>query len=171
MDNYMIHEQFMEKALVQAEQALEFGEFPVGCVIVGNDRILSSSARTNSRQSGGGETRHAEIIALENLEKNHPDIDRKNLAVYCTMEPCLMCFAAIIISGIKKIVYAYEDTMGGGTSCNLAALPPLYKDSKIQIIPGIMRNRSLHIFKAFFSNPSNKYLKDSLLAKYTLETI
>lgn len=171
MDKDMIHEQLMEKALIQAEQALKCGEFPVGCVIAENDIILSSSARTSSRQSGGGETRHAEIIALENLERDHPDVDRKNLAIYCTMEPCLMCFAAIIISGIKKIFYAYEDAMGGGTSCNLATLPPLYKDSKIQIIPGIMRDRSLHIFKAFFSDSSNKYLKDSLLAKYTLETI
>ncbi|WP_027358045.1 nucleoside deaminase [Desulforegula conservatrix] len=167
----MNHEEFMAKALKNAEKALESGEFPVGCVIIENGRIISSSTRTSSRQSAGGETRHAEIIALENLEKDHPGADRKNLTLYCTLEPCLMCFGAIIISGIKKMVYAYEDTMGGGTSCILENLPPLYRDSGIQIVPGIMRNESLQIFKKFFSSPSNDYLKDSLLAKYTLETI
>lgn len=167
----MNHEEFMARALKNAEKALESGEFPVGCVIMENGRILSSSARTSSRQSAGGETRHAEIIALENLEKDHPAADRKNITLYCTLEPCLMCFGAIIISGIKRVVYAYEDAMGGGTSCILENLPPLYRDSGIQIVPGIMRNESLQIFKKFFSSPSNDYLKGSLLAKYTLETI
>jgi len=167
----MIYEKFMAKALENAQKALEYGEFPVGCVIVDNEKILSSSARANSRQFAGGETRHAEIIALENLERDYPGLDRKELVLCCTMEPCLMCFAAIIISGIKKIVYAYEDVMGGGTSCDIAGLPPLYRDSGIQVINGVMRGCSLQLFKNFFSNPLNQYLKDSLLAKYTLEAI
>ena len=29
------------------------------------------------------------------------------------MEPCLMCYAALILAGIGKIGYAYEDIMGG----------------------------------------------------------
>lgn len=167
-DKTKAHDFFMSEALKHARNALESGEFPVGCVIVGNGEILSYSSRANSRQTAGGETRHAEIIALENLERDYPSLNRKDMTIYCTMEPCLMCFGAILISGIKTIVYAYEDAMGGGTSCDLSKLPPLYSDARATIVPNVMRDASLRIFKDFFSSPSNTYLKNTLLAEYTL---
>ncbi|MBF0376305.1 MAG: nucleoside deaminase [Desulfamplus sp.] len=89
--------------------------------------------------------------------------------LYCTMEPCLMCFGAIILSGIKKIVYSFEDPMGGGTSCDLNSLSPLYRDSGISVIPHVLRYKSLELFARFFSKKDNLYWKDSLLEKYTLE--
>ena len=42
------HRRYMNMALRQAEEALKVGEVPVGCVIVRNDRLLSSGHnRTN----------------------------------------------------------------------------------------------------------------------------
>jgi len=79
-----------------------------------------------------------------------------------------MCLGAMILSGISEIVYAYEDVMGGGTSCDLTKLTPLYKDCRILIVPSILRKESLKLFKAFFKNPKNSYLRGSLLAGYTL---
>jgi tRNA(adenine34) deaminase len=58
--------------------------------------------------------------------------------------------------------------MGGGTSCDLTKLTPLYKDSGISIVPSILRKESLKLFKAFFENPKNAYWRGSLLAGYTL---
>lgn len=170
-DNIRMHEFFMRNALWHAEKALESGEFPVGCVIAEDGSILSSSSRMDSRKSAGGETRHAEITALEKLGMDYPDRDRKNMTVYCTMEPCLMCFGAILISGIKNIVFAYEDVMGGGTSCSLDCLPPLYRESGIRIVPGILRDESLSVFRAFFLNPANRYLRGTLLEEYTLSAV
>ncbi len=94
--------------------------------------------------------------------------DRSEFTLFCTMEPCLMCFGAILLSGIGKIVYAYEDIMGGGTRCDLTKLPPLYKNRQISIVPNILREESLELFKTFFANPENNYWKGSLLAEYTL---
>jgi tRNA(adenine34) deaminase len=53
-----------------------------------------------------------------------PDIDRSTVTMYCTMEPCLMCFSAILLSGIGRIVYAYEDVMGGGPDVTAPACLP-----------------------------------------------
>ena len=58
--------------------------------------------------------------------------------------------------------------MGGGTHCDLSQLPPLYSDTPISIVPGIMRAESLDLFKKFFSNPDNAYWQNSQLAAYTL---
>ncbi|MBW2644464.1 MAG: nucleoside deaminase, partial [Deltaproteobacteria bacterium] len=41
----MDYKHFMEKALVQAREALSAGEFPVGCVIVHGNRILATGSR------------------------------------------------------------------------------------------------------------------------------
>jgi tRNA(adenine34) deaminase len=79
-----------------------------------------------------------------------------------------MCLGALILGGIDQIVYAYEDIMGGGTSCDLAKLPSLYKNQKISIIPHILRKESLELFKSFFQNPKHYYWRGSLLARYTL---
>ena len=107
------------------------------------------------------------MVALRRLSELPDHIDTGQVMVYCTMEPCLMCLAAIVISGIRNIVYAYEDVMGGGTTCNLALLKPLYSSKAIKIVPDILRNRSVELFKAFFADPHNDYWQDSLLARYT----
>jgi tRNA(adenine34) deaminase len=80
-----------------------------------------------------------------------------------------MCYAALILAGIRRIVWAYEDIMGGGTKCDLSILPPLYAKSRISIVPYVCRQESLEIFKSFFSNPHHQYWRESLLAEYTLK--
>ncbi len=118
----MNDEYFMKAAIAEAETALAKNEFPVGCVIVYDNEIIAKGSRLGSSDTIPDEINHAEIIALKNLRCQ--DIDRTKASLYCTMEPCLMCFGAILLSGIGKIVYAYEDAMGGGTNCDLNNLSP-----------------------------------------------
>lgn len=162
------HEPHMSLALELAEKALAAGEFPVGCVIVHEDEIIATGARTGTAGQGVNEIDHAEILALKDFYQSQSGSDARDLVLYCTLEPCLMCYGAILLSGIGTIVYAYEDAMGGGTSCPLAFLPLLYRDREIEIIPGIMREQSLKLMKHFFGHPENAYWKGSYLAEYTL---
>lgn len=166
------HLDFMKKALTEADNALKNGEFPVGCVMVHNQKIIACGRRQNSGANPiqpVNEIDHAEIMALRELLTLSPQINLAEVTVYATLEPCLMCYATLLISGIRTIVYAYEDAMGGGTMLRLDQLPPLYQGMKITIIPHIMREESLSLFKQFFSSDQNAYLKDTLLAAYTLE--
>jgi tRNA(adenine34) deaminase len=164
----MDYEYFMKKALDQARTALDAGEFPVGCVLVHQNRILATGARKGSMGNFPNEIDHAEMIALKCLADMDINTDKKEMVLFTTMEPCLMCLGALILSGISEVVYAYEDVMGGGTGCNLTGLTPLYRNQKISIVPHILRQQSLELFKAFFRNPENSYWKGSLLAEYTL---
>lgn len=163
----MNHAFFMKEALTEAKQAFDLGEFPVGCVIVHDGKIIASGSRQGTAGHLVSETDHAEILALRQLEQSAP-VDRSRLTLYCTLEPCLMCFGAILISGIRHIVFAYEDVMGGGTRCDLGRMPPLYSSLPVTLVPHILRDKSLFLLKSFFSNPDNTYWKDSLLAAYTL---
>lgn len=163
----MDYEYFMKKALEQAEQALAAGEFPVGCVLVYQDKILGTGARRSSIGGDRNEIDHAEIVALRRLSDLGDAVDHSHITAFSTMEPCLMCYSALILAGIGKIVYAYEDVMGGGTGCELSRLPPLYQGSQLKVVQGVLRAESLKLFKDFFADPSNDYLKHSLLAEYT----
>jgi len=168
VDCDMDYEYFMKMALAQAEQALAEREFPVGCVLVYQDRILASGARRGSIGDDRNEIDHAEIVALRRLAELEHRVDHGQITAFSTMEPCLMCYSAMILAGIGKIVYAYEDVMGGGTGCELFRLTPLYRDSPVTVVPGVLRAEGLKIFKDYFADPTNEYLKKSLLAEYTL---
>jgi len=159
----------MLKALDEAHQALSMGEFPVGCVMVYENRVLVTGARHHSAPDSQNELDHAEMLALRRLVDIHEKIDREKITLFSTLEPCLMCYAALILNDIRHIVYAYEDVMGGGTNIDLERLNPFYKDMKITVIPHVLRQESLKLLKEFFADPLSDYLKESLLAQYTLK--
>jgi tRNA(adenine34) deaminase len=160
---------FMSKALDKARQALSIGEFPVGCVMVYENRVLVTGARRHSTPDNQNELNHAEMLALRRLVDIEEKINREKVILFSTLEPCLMCYAALILNGIRQIVYAYEDIMGGGTNLDLKRLNPFYRDMEITVVPHVLRQESLKLFREFFSNPNNGYLSGSLLAQYTLK--
>ena len=164
----MDYEYFMKKALEQAKSALDAGEFPVGCVLVHQNRILATGARKGSAGPFPNEIDHAEMITLKRLIDLKVAPNSMEIALFTTMEPCLMCLGAMMLSGIREVVYAYEDVMGGGTRCDLSKMTPLYKNNPISVVPHILRQDSLKLFKSFFNNPENSYWQNSLLAEYTL---
>ncbi len=160
------HENFMRQALAEAESAFNKGEFPVGCVLVGEDRVLARAGRKNSHGENRNEIDHAEIVALRSLLGREPGFDCSAMTVYSTMEPCLMCYATLLLSGIRRFAWAYEDVMGGGTDLPLDRMKPLYGAMEVEHFPHVLRAESLHLFQQFFRRHS--YWRDSLLARYTL---
>jgi len=162
-----VHERFMRLALAQAEEALAAAEFPVGCVIVEDGIVVAGGGRVNSGIDFC-ELDHAEINALRLLQKTRPEIDLGKVTIYSTMEPCLMCYATLIVNGVRKVVYGYEDVMGGGTNLPLGQLSPLYAALEMEVVPHVLREESLLLFQRFFRSEGNGYLQDSLLAEYTL---
>ena len=165
----MDDEKYMALALLEARKAFDKGQFPVGCVIVDGNQVIATGSRTGTAgdQPFFSEISHAEILALRSLETLEAGYDQKKTTLYCTMEPCLMCYGAIILAGIKRIVYAYEDAMGGGTACDFTRMPPLYKNCEIEVVPGVLRQKSLDLFYKFFNKEANLYWKDSYLETYT----
>jgi tRNA(adenine34) deaminase len=164
----MDDELFMGEALKEAQKALARGDFPVGCVMVYRGRIVARASRRGTAAGGRNELDHAEMVALRQLVHLNAELEPAGVTAFCTMEPCLMCFSALILAGIGEIVFAYEDAMGGGTGCDRSQMKALYRDSPIVVRPHVRRSESLALFQKFFADPANRYWRDSLLAEYTL---
>jgi len=75
----------------------------------------------------------------------------------------------MLLSGIRRFVWAYEDIMGGGTSLPLDQLLPLYREMQVDLVAGVLRQDSLELFGRFFQKYT--YWQGSLLEQYTLEQL
>ncbi len=153
---------------MEAKTALDCGEFPVGCVLVAGGKIVARGHRQNSTGDALNEIDHAEVVTLRRLLRERPQTDCSRIVAYSTMEPCLMCYSTMLLSGVRDFVYGYEDIMGGGTNLPLYQLNPLYAgmQARVNVEAGVLRNECLALFQQFFRNFS--YWQDSLLCRYTL---
>jgi tRNA(adenine34) deaminase len=163
----MKHSVFMKCALEIAKDMLAHGYLPVGAVLVKGNKIIADNAFVKGDKNNLQLLDHAEVVALRRLFQKEADTNVNDVTLYCTFEPCLMCYSTSIIAGITKIVFAYEDVMGGGTNINHAVLKPLYSEITMNITPDVCRNESLALFKQYFKNPDNAY-SGTLLESYTL---
>ena len=98
--NDLDHERPMRRAI---ELAGNVSNLPFGAVIVdrGNGKILAEGWNKSSINP----TWHGEIDAINQLVLSDPRIDGKNLVLYTTAEPCLMCQGAILWTGIETVVF------------------------------------------------------------------
>lgn len=182
-------EKWMSEALDLAKAALKQGEFPVGAVLVAENGVIGRGVRINSRQEAASELDHAEILAIRDMYgsayfKNTSCEDRY-ITAYVTLEPCLMCLGALLINGVRRIVFAYEDIMGGACGfvppddgislCRLNAAENGMIGAEKGLYAGwiavgrVLRAESLALFKAFFRSSGSDYLRNTLLERYTLE--
>jgi len=102
----MDHARFKRAALVEAERAMTEGERPIGAVVVHEDRIVGRGrAQHHDRES---KIAHAEMNALLDAER-YLAVHRHQCVVYTTVEPCVMCLGAVVMSDIDAVVYALAD--------------------------------------------------------------
>lgn len=104
---------FLLLAFEEAERALEEGTYPIGAVIVDEQGNVVSRGR-NRVFTTSDPTAHAEVDAIRNagheiINTDTKRIMKKGLTLYTTCEPCPMCACTILLSGIRKVVWAAND--------------------------------------------------------------
>ncbi len=135
-----------------AQEAEEFGEVPVGCVIVKDGQII---AKTNNRTKRDlSATKHAEILAIEQTGNLFQSSNLSGCELYVTLEPCPMCAGAIINSKIDKVVFGAFDLNYGacGSVINLFSLPNTHTP---ECFGGIMEDECSNILSDFFKKIRN----------------
>lgn len=121
----MEDKQLMRRAIELALLAEQEGNLPVGAVISLEDEVVAEG-RSAIWVPRFDATRHAEIEALRAVPVDLWKSAAK-MSLYTTLEPCLMCFGAILMHGVGRIVFGASDRYGGASAV-LSNLPPYFQD-------------------------------------------
>jgi tRNA-specific adenosine deaminase 2 len=146
----------MKEAIKVAQECLEIGEVPVGCVIVCDDQIIARGGnRTNLTCNA---TRHAEFEALETILSQSDDtnetVDLSLCELYVTVEPCIMCAAALARVGISKVYFGCHNDKFGGTGSIMslhqpdAPLPSFA--STYTCYSGLLKEEAINLLRRFY---------------------
>ena len=96
-------EQYMRKALQEAQQAFEEGEIPIGAIVVCQDRVIARAH--NLTETLNDVTAHAEMQAVTAAANELGGKYLTDCTLYVTVEPCTMCAGALGWSQIPRIVF------------------------------------------------------------------
>tara|TARA_B100000524_G_scaffold115292_1_gene56312 strand:- start:178 stop:621 length:444 start_codon:yes stop_codon:yes gene_type:complete len=140
-------EYFMKKALLEAEQAFEKGEVPVGAVIVVDNKIIARAH--NLTELLNDVTAHAEMQAITSASNFLGGKYLHNCTLYVTLEPCQMCGGALFWSQISNVVYGASDPERGCISLNNKLHP------KTKIKGGVLADQASSLLKRFFIEKRN----------------
>ncbi|XP_030508774.2 guanosine deaminase isoform X1 [Cannabis sativa] len=97
-------QKFLSRAVEEAYKGVESGDGgPFGAVIVCNDEVVVSCHNMVLRCTDP--TAHAEVTAIREACKKLKRIELSDCEIYASCEPCPMCFGAIHLSRLKRLVY------------------------------------------------------------------
>lgn len=142
MENIFTHEYFMKKALIEAQDAFDKGEIPVGALVVVDNRVIAKSH--NLTELLVDVTAHAEMQAITAAANFIGGKYLSGCTLYVTLEPCQMCAGALYWSQISTVVFGAEDTHRGYRTMGGKLHP------KTEVISGIMADECGALVKDFF---------------------
>ena len=141
-------EKWMNLAIKQAIKSEKEGEVPIGAVLV-KDGLLIAKAH-NQPITTNDATAHAEVQLLRIAGKELKNYRLTGTTLYVTLEPCAMCFGAMIHARIKRIVYGAHDPKTGvcGSSDDLTNANCF--NHKINITGGVLERKCSQLLQTFF---------------------
>lgn len=139
---------YMRLALEQARAAARAGEVPVGAVLVYEERVIATGA--NRPISACDPTAHAEIEALRAGAQVLGSYRLTDTTLYVTLEPCLMCAAAMVHARVRRLVYgAFDPRVGAaGSLIDAFALPG--QNHRVDVFGGVLEAECGALLKGFF---------------------
>ncbi|MDP1833223.1 MAG: tRNA adenosine(34) deaminase TadA [Geothrix sp.] len=143
---------FMKLALQEAEKADYLDEVPVGAVVVSEGALLGRGH--NHPVKLNDPTAHAEIQALRSAGAWAKNYRLTGATLYVTLEPCLMCFGALIHARVGRVVYGASDPKVG-VSRWLDTLDGAALNHRFAFEGGLLEEECRDQLQAFFRRRRN----------------
>ncbi|BAZ52190.1 cytidine/deoxycytidylate deaminase, zinc-binding region [Nostoc sp. NIES-4103] len=141
----MNQEYFMRLALAEAKK----GDGPYGAVIVKDDEVVAVAYNTVIRDNDP--SAHAEINVIRSLTDKLQNLSLEGYSIYTTGEPCPMCAAACVWTGLSEIVYgaSIQDLISAKQSqINITCEEVIAKSFRnIKVTKGVLKEECLALFK------------------------
>lgn len=145
----MNDEIWMQRALELAWQAAEAGEVPVGAVLVRDQQVLGEGY--NQPIIAHDPSAHAEVVALRAAARAEQNYRLPGSTLYVTLEPCTMCFGAMVHARVARLVYAAKEPRAGVCESQLQLPQVDFYNHKLLVEGGLMEAESAAMLKAFFA--------------------
>lgn len=139
---------FMRMALEEASRGFDRDEVPIGAVIVSSSGVLLGRGY-NRPISSNDPTAHAEVVAIRDACSYVKNYRLTGATMYVTLEPCLMCYGALVQSRIKRLVFGAYDKRSGLTS-HTDLIEKLNLNHRVDIDGGLFAEECGDLLSRFF---------------------
>ena len=110
---------FLKEAITLARDNVEAGGRPFGALVVKDGAVIATGV--NRIIDTNDPTEHAELNAIRAASRKLTSPRLDGCTVYASGHPCPMCMAAMHLSGVKEVVYAYSNEDGEPYGLSTAA--------------------------------------------------
>ena len=139
---------FMSLAISLAKQAAAADEVPVGAVIVNQGNVIgrgfNQPIKTNDSSA------HAEILAIRDACQAVGNYRLTDCDIYVTLEPCIMCFGALIHARIARLFYGASEPRAGAVKSQLQLADNDSFNHRLSCHGGLLADESADLLKDFF---------------------
>lgn len=99
---------FLRMAYDEALAGYNEGGCPIGSVLAEGGRLVAQGR--NQRVQGGDPIAHGEMDCLRKAGRQK---SYRNMTIYTSLSPCMMCSGTIVQFGIPRVVIGENKTFGG----------------------------------------------------------
>jgi HAD superfamily hydrolase (TIGR01509 family) len=144
-------EDLMRRALAVAEEASNSGEVPIGALVArGDGSVIATGFNELNRTQNPAA--HAEMVTFGRAAGRF-DPDARDLLLFSTLEPCVMCNGAAMECAVDTIVYALKAPADAGTA---RVRPPESAESNMpRIVGDVLAEQSRALFDLWLKKPGN----------------
>jgi tRNA(adenine34) deaminase len=141
--------EFMLLALDEARGAMERGEVPVGAIIVKNDVVIARGG--NAPIGLRDPSAHAEMLALREAGDALQNYRLDDTVLYVTLEPCLMCAAAMVHARVRRVVFGAFDPKAGAAGGMIDAFALKGLNHRVDVFGGVLEAQCSALLSDFFA--------------------
>ncbi|HEX9917495.1 MAG TPA: tRNA adenosine(34) deaminase TadA [candidate division Zixibacteria bacterium] len=147
-------QKWMRLALEEAMLAYKKDEIPIGAVIVHQGKVIGKGH--NQTESLKDATAHAEILAIGSASDFLKSWRLENCSIYVTVEPCIMCAGAIVLSRIKRLVFGAYDMKNGACGSLYDIVSDKRLNHQAELTSGVLERECVEIVQNFFKKLRGK---------------
>lgn len=139
----------MRRALDEAALAAEYGDVPVGAVVLSPTGAVLA-AYHNEREATGDPTAHAEIVAIRRAAGALGAWRLTGCTLVVTLEPCTMCAGAIVQSRLDRVVFGALDEKAGAAGSLWDVVRDRRLNHRPEVIHGVLADACSALLTTFF---------------------
>lgn len=141
--------EYMRQALELARAAEAAGEVPVGALLVEREAVIATGA--NRPIAARDPTAHAEIEALRAGALARGDYRLNGATLYVTLEPCVMCAAALVHARVQRVVFGAYDAQAGAAGSLIDVFRLQGLNHRVDVFGGVLAEECGELLQRFFA--------------------